>query len=1265
MKHLFLIFIITLLSPLYSTSANIIVEREVNWYNNSVSKIDNLTNKQFFSFEQAKYDDTKDYLPFYSHQISLNQERIVALNIIGLQYEAVSTDSIVGVSGVNFIDNDIHLKYINTTSRKINYGEIIFTPIIFNKVTQKYQRVIKYKLEVITQKTFEPKISNKAFASGSVLETGEWYKIAVLKDGIFKLSYSFLKNLGLDIDNLNPLNFKLYGNGGKSLPAANSAYRADDLKQNAIYVEGELDGSFDPSDYVLFYGQSPHSWSYNTTTQLFEHELNKYSDTTFYFITFSNTGESPKRIVNQVSQPSSTNTVTSFNDYAFYEKDLVNLIGSGELWFGEVFDIKTSYNFAFNFPNIESSTPVQINFSGAGRSGVSNIFTVSSGANSVNLPVTPVNTGSFHDRYANIVNGSVTISSPPSVVNVIVNYNKPTSESVGWLDELELNARRNLIMANNQLFFRDIQSVAPGNISNFVIGNALDIQKIWDITDPFNIKNQQSTLSGNSLSFNVATDTLKTFVAFNSNYDSQVIGIGEVQNQNLHAINQADMVIVSHPNFLTQADQLSNFHINEGLTVVTVTPEQIYNEFSSGSQDIIAIRDFLRMLYERNTLTTAPKYLLLFGDGSYDNKNRVVGNTNFIPTYQSPNSLDVIGSLVSDDYYGLLDLNEGTWAGTEYADVAIGRLPVKSAAEANNVINKIINYNTPNSMNEWRNRIEFIGDDEDNNIHMNQSNSLAGMVETSNKAYNPNKIFLDAYKQESTPGGTRYPEVNKAINETVDKGSLIVNYTGHGGETGWAHERVLTLSDINGWTNTQGYPLFITATCEFSRFDDPKRTSAGELVLLNANGGIGLLTTVRLVFSSPNFTLNQSFYNQVFTKTSGIYPTIGDVFLKVKNLNASVVNNRNFTLLGDPALRLAYPINNAVTTQINGINVSSNDTLKALSKVTINGEVRDQNGVKLTNYNGVIYPTVFDKTKPITTLANDGGIPFNFNLQTSKLFKGKVSVQNGDFSYTFVVPKDISYNYGSGKLSYYAENQVEDANGYHDDFYIGGTASNYAEDNVGPEIELFMNDENFVFGGMTDENPILLANISDVHGINMVGNGIGHDIIAVLDDKTDESFILNDYYEADLNSYQNGKVYFPFTDLKEGRHKLTLKVWDVYNNSSEATIEFVVVKSRDIVLDKVYNYPNPFTTYTEFWFEHNQPEKQLFAQVQIFTVSGKLVKTLEKNIFNEGYHSTSITWDGLDEYGDRIGRGVYVYRLKVRTENYSVAEKYEKLVILR
>lgn len=1253
-----------LLMPLLLHSKEYFIEEEILWDNNINSKISDFSTVTFFSFKNAKYDEKKDFLPFYSHQLTLNQDVINNVELIEIQYEDVANEKINGVSGENFINNSINLVYDTYTSRKINYGEVRFNPIV--KIRGKYQRVKSFKIKVTTTPSNVKKYqNNKTFNNNSVLNSGDWYKISVLSDGVYKIDYNFLKNLGLDVDNLNPNDFKLYGNGGKMLPALNSDYRADDIVQNSVQVYGATDNVFDPEDFVLFYGQSPHSWKYNSTSGYFEHDKHQYSDSTFYFITFSNTGESPKRIATQSTSLSPNTNVTSFNDFQFHEKDAVNLIKSGSVWWGDVFDVNTSYNYAFNFPNIDLSTPVNLEFSIAGRSGTGSSFTATLNSTSVTLPLTPVNMGSYHSKYAWPASGTLSTLPSSSLVNVQISYSKPTSESVGWLDELELNVRRNLVMSGDQMIFRDLQSVGAGNVSTFTLSNALTVNQVWDVSDGLNPKEQTFNLVSSNLSFNVQTDTLKEFIAFNSNYKTDVYGLGKVDNQNLHAIQGADMIIVTHPLFLSHAAQLSTFHSDEGLNVITVTPQQIYNEFSSGSQDIVAVRDFLRMLYERapNPQST-PKYLLLFGDGSYDNKNRIVGNTNFIPTYQTPNSVDVIGSLVSDDYYGLLDVNEGTWAGTEFVDIGIGRLPVKNTEEATNVVNKILNYNKSSTMEEWRNKIAFLGDDEDNNTHMSQSNSLSLIVETNNKEYNPDKIFFDAFQQVSTPGGDRYPDVNDKFSETINEGSLIVNYTGHGGEAGLAHERVLTIPEIEKWENTD-YPLFVTATCEFSRFDDPLRTSAGELVLVNPDGGVGLLTTVRLVFSSPNFVLNQSFFNEVFKKNNGEYQALGDIFMTVKNLNASVPNNRNFTLLGDPALKLAYPIHDVVTTLIDSNVVSSTDTLRALQKVTISGEVRDDNGNKLNNFNGIIYPTVFDKFKPITTLANDGGAPYNFSLQTSKLFKGKVSVTNGDFSYSFVVPKDIAYNYGEGKLSYYAENQVEDANGYHTNFYIGGTSSSYAEDNVGPEIELFMNDENFVFGGMTDENPILLANIYDLHGINMVGNGIGHDIIAILDNETDESYILNDYYEADLNSYQKGKVYFPFENLAEGRHTLTLKVWDVYNNSSEATIEFVVVKSRDIVLDKVYNYPNPFTTYTEFWFEHNQPGKPMYAQVQIFTVSGKLVKTLDKHILNEGYHSTSITWNGLDEYGDKIGRGVYVYRLKVRADNYSVAEKYEKLVILR
>ncbi|MCB0380239.1 MAG: type IX secretion system sortase PorU [Flavobacteriales bacterium] len=1131
-----------------------------------------------------------------------------------------------------------------------------------------YQKVIRIQIKLFTRgRNLTNKSSNKSTVQNSVLASGDWYKIAVTKDGVFKLDYSFLKNLGLDVDNINPQTIKIYGNGGKMLPEVNSQYRHDDLKQNSIHIEGENDGVFNSTDYILFFGQSPHSKTLNTSTNLFNHQLNRYCDTSYYFITTSSTNESPKRISTSANSLLPNKVVNTFSEYQYYEKDNLNLIKSGQDWYGEMFDVKTEYDFVFNVSNIDVSSPVNVNVSGAGRSGVASAFNVTSGGSGVAINFNTITLSCYSCQYAN--NGSGTFSFIPSsdLINVKVNYNKPSSSSVAWLDKIELNARRNLSMVGNQLFFRDVNSVGTGNISQFNISNAANVIKIWDITDPLNVKGQQF-VQGNSISFVANTDTLREFVALTNSYETQVYPFGKIDNQNLHGLSQQDYVIVSHPDFLVQAEQIADFHRQEGMNVVVVTPTQVYHEFSSGSQDPVAIRSFMKMFYDRATVASElPKYLLLFGDGSYDNKNRISGNTNFIPTYQSTNSLGIIGSLVTDDYFGLLDDNEGKWsAGVELVDIGIGRFPVKNKTEADNVTNKVLNYYNPSTMRDWRNEITFIGDDEDSNEHMRQSDFLAGMIESSNPEYNPYKIFFDAFKQESTPGGTRYPDVNKEIIKAFEEGSLILNYTGHGGETGWAHERVLTVGDINNLQKTSNLPLVVTATCEFSRFDDPKRTSAGELVLTNKTGGIALFTTVRLVFSSPNFALNQDLFRKVFTEVNGEKKTIGEIFMEIKNLNASNSNNRNFTLLGDPALTLVYPKHDVKTTALNGASITTVlDTIKALQKVTIEGYVQDKNGVKLTSYNGTIYPTVFDKSKTITTLKNDGGQPFVFDSQISKLFKGKASVTNGDFSFSFVVPKDIAYNFGKGKLSYYAENQVEDANGYFTEFYIGGTADNYVADNEGPDVELYMNDKSFVFGGLTDENPSLLAYVSDLNGINMVGNGIGHDIVAVLDDKTDDAFILNNYYEADLNSYQKGVIRFPFTDLEEGRHKLTLKVWDVYNNSKEVTTEFNVVKAKDVVLSRVYNYPNPFTTHTEFWFEHNQANKPMYVQVQIFTVSGKLVKTLEQNIFSEGFRSTSITWDGLDDYGDRLARGVYVYHLKVRAENMSLADKYEKLVILR
>ena len=1228
-------------------------------------KINDYETKKFVSFKQVKYQNE---IPFYS--IVLKDKYLVSAEIVVNDFQEVTGEAleILQENKQGFpseIQESVKIEPGFASKRPVS--TLTFSPIINDNGILKWAK--NFKIIYNSIKKNYPQTNNKSFGTTSVLASGDWYKIGVTESKIYKLTYSYLKNIGIDVDNIDPRNIKIYGNGGEELPKLNSAPRKEDLYQNSIFVSGESDGVFNENDYVLFYGQGTTQWKYNSLNARYEHVVNQYSDTAYYFITANANTDTPKRIQLQASTSNPTVTASEFDDFAYYEKDYYNLIRSGSKWFGDIFDAKISYDYTFNFPNLVTSSPLKLRIRAAARSGTSSSMTINVGNNSYSMSFPVMNVSCYYCQYAGESVFVQSFLSNSSLINMNLTYNKPNSDAKAWLDYIELNARRQLVMTGNQMDFRDNSTVAPGNVTQFNLsGITQNGLKIWEVTDVLNPRQQQFSLSGTTASFILPTDSLREFVAF---YDGDSLGVsffGKIENQNLHSITQADFIIVCPKRFMNEAQELADFHTTlDNLNTIIVDPHQIYNEFSSGKRDIVAIRDFVRMLYKRATPGDEPKYLLLFGDGSYDNKNRFSSNTNVIPTFQSSESFSPTSSYVSDDYYCLLDDNEGVWNGTEYVDIGIGRFPVNTADEAKAIVGKIKHYKSAQTMRDWRNEVTFVGDDQDGNIHMKQADGLAYIVDTGYTVYNVNKIYFDAYPQIATPGGQRYPDVNTAIDRAFEKGTLIMNYTGHGGEIGWAHERVLGISQINGYLNKNNLPALMTATCEFARFDDPKRTSAGELVLLNPDGGgIGLFTTVRLVYSSPNKELNDVFWKNVLKlKSNGEIPTMGDVFKEMKIARAADKNARNFTLLADPALTLNHPQKNIIATTINGKPLNQADTLKALSKITVSGFVADENGNKLSNFNGYLYPTVFDKKKTISTLNNDGDGVFTFQVQNSKLFKGKVSVTNGDFSFSFIVPKDINYAYGNGKLSFYAENGQIDAHGYSQEIIVGGTADSIANDNQGPTIELYMNDETFIDGGMTDENPLMLAKVYDEFGINMVGNGIGHDIVAILDNNTAEPIILNDYFEAELNSYQKGSIQYPFKELEEGKHTLTLKVWDVYNNSSEATIEFNVVKSKDIVINHVLNYPNPFTTHTEFWFEHNQPGQPILVQVQIFTVTGKVVRTLEKNIVPTGFRFTDLYWDGKDDFGDNVAAGTYIYKLTVRAANLSVAEKYEKLVKLK
>ena len=1165
--------------------------------------------------------------------------------------------------------------YVSRSGDKM-YTQTKICPI--RKSVNGFEKILKFSIQFSENKleNYSATKSLPSFASSSVLSSGDWYKIGIQAKGIYKLDRNFLIGLGIDVGNIDPRNIAIYGNGGKILPEKNSEFRYDDLVENSIFVEGEGDGVFDNNDYILFYGNSTEQWQFNPSSSnlRYQYKKNFYSDQTFYYITIKNT--TGKRITyeSQISA-TETNFSNSFDDYAFHELDASNLIKSGREKYGESFDAVSSYSFTLPFPNMVSGDTTRLLVSIAGRNTSTNSnFFVNYGTDSFNI-ICPITGPSYLDDIAKENSGFVKfVSQGGNGLNVRVR--KSTTSGTGWLNYIRAHTRRSLIVSGQQLFFRDSRSIAPGNLTRFQL-SGYSQGLIWDITNPFAISQKFLTVSGSSAEFKSYTDSLREFVFFTGATFLTPKRIGKINNQNLHGSAVADYILISHPTFLSQAREIAELHEQyDSLSYLLTTPDEIYNEFSSGNPDPVAIRDFVRMLYERGSGTgNIPKYLLLFGDGSYDNKSTDnTSNTNFILTYQNASSLSFISSITSDDFYGLLDQNEGDFTSGDLVDIGIGRWPVKNISEADVAVKKLKHYyginNSDRSSNfgEWRNWLCFVADDADlgwETTFVNGSENYSNIAAIQDSTFNIDKIYCDAFVQQSTPGGERYPEVNDAIDERVARGALILNFSGHGGELGWAHESILDVNQILAWKNINKLHMMLTATCEFSRFDDPARTSAGEYVLLNPEGGaIGLFTTTRIAYASDADVLCPRFFQAALTKINGKYPRMGDI-IRITKINSGA-GYRHFTLLGDPAIVLAHPKEKIQTESINFNPIGLNDTIKALQKVTIKGFLSDANGNKMSNFNGIVYSTVFDKKVLTQTLGNDltstGIIPYR--LQKNVLYRGKASVTNGDFQFTFIVPKDINYSYGFGKISYYADNGQVDANGHYSKLVVGGSDTLDHPDVIGPEVRLFMNNDKFVRGGITNEIPRIYAEVFDSTGINTVGNGIGHDVSAVLDELSSRPIILNDYYDTDINSYQSGKVNYQLEDLSEGTHKLTFKVWDVVNNSSTEETEFVVAKSAELALKHVLNYPNPFTSRTQFFVEHNQPDQNVNLEIQIFTVSGKVVKSINRDISSNGFRTEGIDWDGKDEFGDKIGRGVYIYKVKLRTAEGKTAQMFEKLVIL-
>ncbi len=1270
MRRIVYIFLVAFLLsvPFYAISENQEYKRTINW--NGIEKVEIAFNEfiPVLAFEGARYERINNFLPEYFERVPLENTGNFNVTIIDRIFETIPEVELQDIDGLQNIGDEVKINSRVSFDRKKPVATIYFVPIRKNDLTGLYERLISFKISIEPDNSISKSglSDNVSYVEHSVLASGNWYKVAVDKDGIYKISYEDMQSYGINVGAVNPKNIRIYGIPSGMLPEDPTQFRYDDLQQLSIYVKGEDDNVFNPGDYVLFYGQGPNAWHYIESNQAYRQEMNLYSDYSYYFINVD-IGEG-KRIEQEnwpVGDP--TNFVTTYTDAIHHEVDETNLIKSGRKWYGETFDLYNNMEKEYDFPDFDPNSVAYFEADVAARSPVNSSFKFYINGDqvlSLNVPLIS-DMASQTNYYAKVAANHVYFDMPGPSLKVKVVYSKPQATSVGWLNYFTINVVRKLNFTGGQTPFRNLSTVAQNVISEYSLNNSNQNVVIWDVSDPVNVSRMKSSLSGNKSIFRVMDVNIKEFVAWDGSSFYSPSFIEKVENQDLHGMENNELIIIAYPAFYDEAKRLADFHENhDNISSFVVTPQTIYNEFSSGRQDITAIRDFLKMLYDRPSSSNSIHYLLMFGDASFDYKERVENNTNFVPCWESPNSLHYVNSVASDDFFGFLDYVPND----DMVDICIGRFVVDDVNQAGNAVDKVINYttNTDKVMGDWRNIVCLVADDEDNNLHLNDSEKLSVMIDTLDKNINVDKIYFDAYKQVATPGGQRYPGVNRDINARMEKGTLIMNYVGHGGELGWAHEGVLDNKDILSWRNWDKLAVFVTATCEFSRFDDPTRVSAGENVFLNPHGGaISLFTTTRPTYASGNSALNKSFYKFALAKVNGKHRKMGDVIRLAKNEAGSSANGRKFVLLGDPAIDFAFPEDNVVTLKVNNVSVTEPiDTLKALSNVTISGELQDYDGNKLTDFNGTLYPTIFDKPFPYTTLGNDiGSFPTTFYIQKNPLYKGKASIENGEWSFSFIVPKDIAYQYGYGKFSYYAKSEDTDAAGYFIDVTVGGYNPFAAADNEGPVIKLYMNDENFVFGGLTDENPILLADIFDESGINTVGSGVGHDIVASIDDEMD--FVLNDYYEAELDNYQYGSVRYPFFNLADGWHSLKLKVWDVYNNSSQAYTEFVVAESSEMALDYLMSYPNPFKDWTIFSFEHNQSLEPIDVKIEIYTLSGQLVKTIT-DVYNAGgYRYKSYEWDGCDEGGEKLMQGMYVYRVIVQNSDGTVSQDNNKLVILK
>ncbi len=1119
----------------------------------------------------------------------------------------------------------------------------------------------------------------KMSAVSSVLSTGKWFKLEVVQDGIYKIDATYLRSLGVDPVSLNSLyDVKIFGASGKVLPAYLNAQHSTDLPQVAVeYVDKNHNAKFDNDDYVLFFGQGITGWNYNSITKEYSHYTNPYTNSNYYFLGI-NAAAAVKQIPSIAANVVLGGKVSTAIGKTFFDDDKINFNQSGLNWVGAPLSANGTQVIRNKLNGWISGTPIQYKYLLYSRSNVGSTFKVEeSGIPIANSAISYMSDYDLNDPttdYANVNNyygEQVTtypsLSDQQSILKFTYQLDVSTNIATGYIDWVEIFYKRDLSAVNGQLLFDspDTNGIVGFQLSSF-FADSISVFDVTDVNNLRKVENQMGQIAGDfSFKDTVHTGNPKRYWAGSSSQYLSPKSFNKIVNSDLHGFNGAEFIIITPNEFKSEATRLKNHKesLPQSVSTVVVDVDTIYNEFGIGISDPVALRDFLRFAY--NNWNIKPRYVLLFGDASYDYKSILNTDRSWVPTVETDESNSKISSYNYDDFYTYLDP-----LAPLKVSLALGRLCPRSESDAKFIVDRIIQYENKQVFTPWKNQITIVGDDlwtpeRAETEHTLQAETLSNPPYTP-KSFEVNKIFEGEYPTVFTSSGRRKPEARQAILDHVNNGTLLLNYTGHGNPKVWAHESILTLDDVkNQFHNSDKLTFIVAATCDWGRYDEAGEQSSAEEVVMNRKGGaIGVFSASRAVFSDQNSETNKRFYLNLFGNNPAL--PLGDVTMLTKNdindntaFNSNTINEQKYFLLGDPTLRLAIPTGTLTIDSINGKSVVSIDTIRSLEKITIKASVRSSNNTVNTSYNGNALVTIFDSEK----LSTFKEIPGNtFSQDGAVLFKGENSVTNGLLEATFIVPKDISYESRNGRVSVYFSNGTSDGRGFTRNIIVGGSIAQSRADSVGPVIAVYFDNTSFRSGDLVTDHPTLIVTLKDSSGINSSSSGIGHRIEAWIDGSS-KSIDLTDYYKSKINTYQEGSAEYSLSDLSVGSHHIKVRGWDVYNNSATAEAYFSVASSEGLSLQQVYNFPNPVSTSTAFTFQVNQIAT-LDAEIKIYTVTGRLIHTIKRYGITDRF--VKIDWDRRDSDGDEVGNGVYFYRVIAHTiDGKFTSEATGKLAIVR